>query len=244
MKTVTEVSRLTGLSVRTLHYYDAVGLLKPDAVTGAGYRLYGGKALCRLQQILFFRELGFPLAEIRKILDNPSFDPREALRNHREMLLLERNRLDELIRLADDALKGESTMSFQGFDESPLESERKKYMQEAKDRWGGTEAYRESERRTAGFTESDWNRVNTGAEAIWKKFAACMAENPPESPAAQSLVAEWQNFISANYYSCTDKILSGLGQMYSADPRFVKSIDRCGIGTADYMSRAIAAHFA
>ena len=243
MKTVKEVSRLSGLSVRTLHYYDAIGLLKPSSVTGAGYRLYDGKALCRLQQILFFRELGFPLAEIRKILDNPSFQPREALQNHRKMLLLERNRLDELIRLADDVLKGEKTMSLEGFDESRIEEERKKYAEEAKARWGNTEAYRESERRTKNLTREDRQRADAEAEAIWKKFAACMAEKPPESAEAQSLVTEWQAYITRHFYRCTDEILAGLGQMYGADPRFAETINRCGTGTADYMSRAIAAHF-
>ena len=242
MKTVKEVSRLTGISVRTLHYYDAIGLLKPDASTGAGYRLYDGKALCRLQQILFFRELGFPLAEIRAILDSPSFDPREALRKHRNMLLLERNRLDSLIRLADETLKGEKEMSFKEFDRSKLREEREKYAGEAKERWGSTDAYRESERRTAGFSEDDWNRAEGEAEAIWRRFTACMAKNPPESPEAQALVREWQDFITRTYYKCTDEILAGLGQMYTADPRFTERLDRCGAGLADYISRAIAAH--
>ena len=239
MKTVKEVAKLTGISVRTLHYYDEIGLLKPTETTGAGYRLYDGNALGRLQQILFFRELGFPLKEIRSILANPSFDAIEALQHHRQMLVLERDRLNGLIRLADQTLKGENTMSFEEFDRSKIDEERQKYAEEAKERWGKTDAYHESEQRTSSYTKDDWNRINGEAEKLYRLFAENL-EKQPRDPAVQSLVGRWQEFISRNFYHCTNEILAGLGQMYAGDPRFAKNINRFGDGLADFISQAIA----
>ena len=239
MKTVKEVAVLTGISVRALHYYDKIGLLKPSQTTSAGYRLYDGKALGRLQQILFFRELDFPLKEIRSILASPSFNAREALQSHRSMLILERDRLDGLIRLADQTLKGENAMSFEEFDHSRIDEERRKYAEEAKERWGKTDAYRESERRTAAYTKTDWSRVNLEAEKLYHAFAENLTKQP-DDPSVQSLVRQWQEYITRNFYCCTDEILAGLGQMYAGDPRFTKSIDRNGEGLANFMSRAIA----
>lgn len=239
VKTVKQVAAITGISVRTLHYYDKIGLLKPTQTTSAGYRLYDGKALGRLQQILFFRELDFPLKEIRSILESPSFNAREALQSHRRMLILERDRLDGLIRLADQTLKGENVMSFEEFDHSRIDDERQKYAEEAKERWGGTDAYRESERRTAVYKQDDWNRVNGEAEQLYRAFAENLSKQP-DDPAVQALVRQWQEYITRNFYCCTDEILAGLGQMYAADPRFTKSIDQNGEGLANFMSRAIA----
>lgn len=239
MKTVKEVAKLTGISVRTLHYYDEIGLLKPTETTGAGYRLYDGNALGRLQQILFFRELGFPLKEIRSILANPSFDASEALQHHRRMLVLERDRLNGLIRLADQTLKGENTMSFEEFDKSKINEEREKYAKEAKERWGKSDAYRESEQRTASYMKEDWDRINGEAEKLYHSFAQNL-EKQPGDPAVQSLVGQWQEFISRNFYHCNKEILAGLGQMYAGDPRFAKNINQYGDGLADFMSQAIA----
>ena len=241
MKTVKEVSKMTGVSVRTLHYYDGIGLLKPTETTDAGYRLYNGEALARLQQILFFRELGFPLKEIREILANPSFDAREALKNHRRMLVMERDRLNGLIRLADRTLKGETAMSFEEFDRGEIEETRKKFAKEAKERWGGTDAYRESERRTSSYTRDDWERIHGEAEKLYRAFAENM-KKPPDDPDVEALVKEWQALITRNFYLCTDEILAGLGKMYSGDPRFAGNIDKHGQGLADFMSRAIAAY--
>ena len=241
MKTVKEVSDLTGISVRTLHYYDGIGLLKPTETTGAGYRLYDGKALGRLQQILFFRELGFPLKEIRTILSNPSFDAHRALQNHRRMLVMERDRLDGLIRLADRTLKGENDMSFEEFDRSEIEEAQKKYAKEAGERWGGTDAYRESGHRTGAYSHEDWKRIDAEAEILYHKFTESRKKQPGD-PEVQALVKEWQAFITRNFYKCTDEILAGLGEMYSNDPRFAKNIDKHAAGLADFMSRAIAVY--
>ena len=150
MKTVQEVSRLTGVSVRTLHHYDAIGLLKPAKVTGAGYRLYDDAALSRLHSILLFRELQFPLKEIKGILDSPQFDSDKALERQIELLELQRKRLGELIDHAR-ALneKGEHSMSFKAFDKSELEQ----YKAEAKANWGKTDAWKEYEKREAAGSD-------------------------------------------------------------------------------------------
>ena len=239
--TVKEVSRLCGVSVRTLHYYDGIGLLRPKRRSGAGYRIYGEEELLRLQQILFFRELGFPLREIRDIMENPSFDARDALEKQRELLEMKRRRISGLIRLVDQALKGEQAMSFQEFDESKIEEAKKKYASEVKERWGSTEAYAQSEAKTARYTKEDWRRVQGEAEEIFRKFAAHM-EQAPDDPAVQALVREWQEHITRNYYACTDEILAGLGEMYACDERFQKNLDSYAQGLAGFMSRAIRAY--
>lgn len=238
MKTVKEVSRLTGISARTLHYYDEIGLLKPTETTSAGYRLYGGEALGRLQQILFFRELGFPLKEIRTILENPSFDPREALQNHRRLLIMERDRLNGLIRLADKTLKGETDMSFQEFDRSDIQEVQKQYAKEAEERWGSTDAYKESKKKTSAYGPQDWERIRQESEQIYQEFAA-NTKKQADDPDVQKLVKSWQDYITRNFYNCTTEILAGLGQMYSGDPRFAKNINQYSDGLADFMSKAI-----
>lgn len=233
MKTVKETAALTGVSVRTLHHYDSIGLLKPARVTEAGYRLYDDTCLQRLQAILLFRQLQFPLGEIRKILDAPGFDPREALEQQIHMLELQREHLDRLIDHARKIQKtGVMTMSFEAFDNSKLEQ----YAAEAKERWGNTDAYREYEKKAE---KGGMDAI--GAEMM--KIFARMGEirtGDPASPEAQSLVVELQQFISDHYYTCTREILRDLGEMYSTDERFARNIDNAGgEGTAAFATNAI-----
>jgi DNA-binding transcriptional MerR regulator len=237
-KTVHEVAKLTGISVRTLHYYDEIGLLLPSETTEAGYRLYDDTALERLQQILFFRELEFPLKNIAQIMGSPSFDQRKAMENHRNLLLLKRQRLDGLLHLVDDILKGEQEMSFKEFDRTEIENTQKKYAKEAEERWGGTDAYAESATKTKAYTKEDWARIQSEAQKIHEAFAASM-EKAPRDPAVQKLVKDWQDHITQNYYTCTNEILAGLGEMYVADERFTKNINQYGKGLALFMSIAI-----
>lgn len=236
--TVKQVAGRTGVSVRTLHYYDEIGLLPPTRTTEAGYRLYGEEALERLQQILFLKELDFPLEEIRAILDDPSFDKTQAMRRHRELLLLKRARLDRLIRLVENNLKGESEMDFQSFDQSEIEAARRQYAKETEERWGQSEAYRQSQERTGRYSKEDWAKIESERDRIFQAFAAQRCE-APESPAVQRLVGEWKAHISNHFYDCTDEILAGLGEMYTADPRFTQNIDRFGEGTAQLIRDAI-----
>ena len=230
MKTVMEVSRLTGVSVRALRYYDAIGLLKPSKVTEAGYRLYDNNALKRLQAILLFRELQFPLKEIRNILDSPVFDPDEALRQQIHLLELQKQRLEDLIHLAHEIqTKGFDTMDFHAFDKTKQEQ----YAEEVRTRWGQTEAYQEYKQRgSAG-----------NGDALMELFADLgkLRQLPPESPEVQAGVKAIQDHITANYYTCTKEIFAGLGQMYVQDARFRKNIDAAGgEGTAEFAAKAIA----
>ena len=240
MKTVKEFAALTGVSIRTLHYYDEIRLLRPASVTDSGYRLYGQQELERLQQILFLRELRFSLKEIAQILDDPTFDKRQALHQHRQLLLLQRQRLDELIRLADNTLKGGSQMNFDLLKHDPAREMQEEYANEVRQRWGNIEAYAESQRKTAGYQKSDWQNLLSGMESIFDRFADLAREGAdPASTEAQELVENWRDYISENMYTCTPEILHGLGQMYVCDERFTKNLDSHGEGCAQFMSRAI-----
>ena len=175
---IQEAARLTGVTERTLRYYDRIGLLHPSGMTESGYRLYDEDALRRLQQILFFRELGFPLAQIREIMDSPGYDMNEALRRHRLLLIAERDRLNGLIDLAERTLKGENDMSFDAFDRSGIDRQRDAYAEEARRRWGGTDAYAESEKKTAGYGKEQWAAIQQEADEIFAAFAHCAAMRP------------------------------------------------------------------
>ncbi|WP_343252706.1 MerR family transcriptional regulator [Ligaoa zhengdingensis] len=240
-RTVKQVADLCGVSVRALHHYDQIGLLHPAETTPAGYRLYGDEELARLQQILFFRELEFPLKEIQRILDNPSFDEHEALTRHRALLILKRERLNGLIRLVDQTLKGESEMSFAEFDTTEIEAACERYADEARQRWSGTDAYRESAERTKHYQKEDWARINAEADQFYRALASQMGRAPSD-PSVQKLVSDWQALITRYYYPCTDEILAGLGEMYIADRRFTDNIDRYAPGLARFLSDAIAIH--
>ena len=157
---VSEVAKLTGVTVRTLHYYDEIGLLKPSKVTAAGYRLYSNADLEILQQILFFRELDFPLSDIREIMLNPTYSRETALQNHRELLLQKRKHIDGLISLVDKTLKGDNDMSFKQFDTTEIKNARKEYAAEAKQRWGESDAYAEYEEKVSAYDDPQWKLLN------------------------------------------------------------------------------------
>lgn len=233
MMTVHEVSEKTGVSVRALHHYDAIGLLKPAAKTGAGYRLYGEEELARLQTILFFRELEFPLGEIKRILGNGRLDENALLADHLELLRLKKKHLEGLIALAEERLKkGGRKMDFEPFDKTEMEE----YAEEAKRRWGRTRAFGEFEEKHAQGAEE----ASAGLMDIFRDLGK-MKTLPPQSREAQAAVQRLKDYITKHYYTCTDGILAGLGAMYASDPRFKANIDGAGgEGTAEFASRAIA----
>lgn len=235
---ISSVAKLTGVTVRTLHYYDEIGLLKPSEVTEAGYRIYSDTDLEVLQQILFFRELDFSLEDIRKIMQNPAYEKESALRRQKVLLLQKRSRLDSLISLVDKTLKGEWDMSFRQFDTTMIEETKKKYAAEAKQRWGGTAAYAEYEEK-AGRRGAAQQKLLDGEGAMILSEFGQKRSLAPDSPEAQALVKKWQDYITANYYTCTKEVLSCLGQMYVSDERFTHSIDGYGAGTAAFMAAAI-----
>lgn len=240
---VNEIATLTGVTVRTLHYYDEIGLLPPSSFSGAGYRLYTNSDLARLQEILFFRELDFSLHEIKQILTAPGYDRVEALRRQHQLLVAQKNRLERLIQLTEQSMKGDTTMSFTEFDMSEINAHKKQYAEEVQQRWGASEAYAESQKKTGKYTADQWQSIQGEMATLFDGFAALRGTDPA-APAAASLVAQWQGCISKHFYSCTNEILAGLGQMYAGDDRFAKNIDKHGQGTAQFMSDAIAAYCA
>ena len=230
MLTVKEVSKLSGVSVRTLHHYHDIGLLMPAGVSDTGYRLYDAASLDRLRQILLFKELMFPLKEIKSILDDPGYDSERSLKDQIILLKMLRSRLDGLIDLCENMLKGDTDiMDFNSFDMSEFD----KYAAEAKERWGNTEAYAEYEKRKPSKDAAD-GLIQKIAEA------AALRPLPPEDSAVSAKVREIQKYITDNFYTCTDEIFKGLAEMYTADPRMKKNIDKAaGEGAAEYVSVAI-----
>lgn len=241
MKTVKEVSKITGVSVRTLHYYDEIGLLKPTDITEAGYRLYDDTALERLQSILLFRELQFPLKEIKAILDSPEFERSEALSQQIELLELQHKHIGELISFAREIQnKGVRTMNFDVFDNSEIE----KYKQEAKAKWGNTQAYREFEQKSAAKNDGDFAEAANGLMSIFSEIGR-LKHLTPSDKQVQAQVAALQKLITDSFYECTDEILGGLGEMYVGDERFKNNIDKAGgEGTAEFVKAAIAVYCA
>lgn len=235
---INEVAKLTGITTRTLHYYDEIGLLKPSQITDAGYRLYDENNLSELQQILFFRELNFPLNEIKEIMTNSEYDKTEALKKHKELLLKKRERIDRLVTLVENTIKGDGEMSFKEFDMTEIESAKKKYAKEVKERFGNTEAYAESEEKAKKYGKEQWKEIDAESKKLLKAFADNM-DKTPDSEEVQKLVKEWQDFITKSFYRCTNEILQGLGIMYVEDERFKKNIDSNGEGTAEFISKAI-----
>ncbi len=236
--TIKEVSKLSGVTVRALQYYDKIGLLVPAKVKENGYRVYDGRSLEMLQQILFFKELGFELSKISKIMKDESFDRTEALKKHKKILELKARRLGDMILLTEKMIKGENDMSFKEFDKSEIENHMKKYEEEARKRWGETDAYKQSTKKTSKYNDKDWKRINVQAEDIFSEFIKLM-ENGSAKNERDAVVIRWRDFITDSYYDCTDEIMLGLAEMYVRDPRFKKNLDKKKDGLAKYMSEAI-----
>ena len=234
--TVHEVSRLTGVSIRTLQYYDRIGLLPPTAVTEAGYRLYDDTALETLQQILLFRELQFPLKDIREIIYAPDFDRSRALAQQIELLTLKKEHIENLIDLAK-GIKGLGVkyLNFEAFDTRKIDE----YARQAKASWGTTPAYKEYEEKSRGRTREEDNAIALKMFDIFDEFGA-IRDTDPASPEAQALVRKLQAFITEHFYTCTDEILRSLGRMYAGGGDFTVNIDsRGGEGTAEFAHQAI-----
>ena len=232
---IKEFAEFTGVSVRTLHYYDEIGLLTPafvDKITG--YRFYDENSLIRMQEILFYRELDFSLKSIKEILSSTNYDKEKALKEQKHLLTLKKERLERLISAIDGAVKGENIMK--AFDNSEFE----KYKAEAEEKWGETSAYKEHKEKTKNYSEQKYNELAEGMDAIMEKFALCLKNaKTPCSAEAQNLVKTLQNYITTNYYTCTNEILAGLGQMYVLDERFKNNIDKHAEGTAEFICKAI-----
>ena len=234
---IGETSKLFGISVRTLHYYDGIGLLPPSELSDSGYRFYTDMELEKLQQILFYRELGFPLSEIKTAMSRPDYDRTKALINRRELLLLKRSHIDEMLRLVEETIGGK-VMEKPKITSADIEAAKAKYAAEAKEKWGMTEAYRESEKKHAAYDAEKEAEIAEKAGEIFAAFAANRDKDPTDK-SVQELVAVWQAHITAYHYKCTKEILASLGEMYVSDERFTKNIDRYADGTAKFMYEAI-----
>ena len=232
---IKEFAEFAGVSVRTLHYYDEIGLLSPAYVDRTtGYRYYDENSLLRMQEILFYREMDFSLKSIGELLSSPDYDKNKALREQKKLLTLKKERLERLICAIDGAMKGENIVK--AFDNSEFEA----YKEEAREKWGNTEAYKQHREKTKGYSGQKWNDLAGDMDQIMAEFAMCMKNGgASDSAEAQRLVRVLQKHITDNYYNCTTQILAGLGQMYVADERFRNNIDKHGDGTAAFISEAI-----
>lgn len=236
MMTVHEVSKLAGVSIRTLQYYDKIGLLHPTGYTDAGYRLYDDTDLERLQHILLFRELEFPLKDIKAIINSPDFDRGKALEQQIGLLKLKKEHIENLMNFAlGIKMLGVRHMDFKVFDRSKLDE----YSRQAKELYGNTLEYKKLQEKTKNRTKEEDNLLADRFMLLFRE-AGEIRNTDPASPEAQSIVRRIQDFITENLYTCSDKILSGLGKMYSGGGDFTKNIDEYGgEGTAEFVDKAI-----
>ena len=236
MMTVSEVAALTGVSQRTLHYYDEIGLLPPSSTTEAGYRSYDETALERLQHILLFKELGFPLKDIRRLLDDPGFDRVKALEQHLKLLEMKKQHRENIIDMTRGlCLMGTKHLNLSAFDTRRIDE----YAAEARASYGKTAAYDEYEQRFLGRSAADQNAAAQGMMALIARFGAHLSESP-ECPEVQTLVGQLQEYVTEHFYTCTNEILASYADMYDGDGRFTRNIDQAGgEGTAALAAAAI-----
>jgi len=245
--TINRIAQTAGVTLRTLRYYDRIGLLVPSGRTEAGYRLYSDEDMERLQQILFFRELDFTLDKIGRLLKDPAFDRKDALKMQIRFLEKRAERYLNLTELAKETLRnleGDKKMDknemFKAFDFDKMMEEQKQYEDEVKERWGGSEAYRISKERTSKYTKEDWARINAESEENLKEMAACYASGVPyDDPHMMAVCNTARAHMSKYFYPCSLEMYSGLGNMYITDERFTKYYDKFAPGLAAYYNEAI-----
>lgn len=243
--TVGELAKLTGVTVRTLHHYDEIGLVTPSQRTAAGYRLYGERDVLRLQQVLVHKELGLPLEKIAAVLDAPGFARAEALRAQRAVLVERRGKLDAMLAALDAALRleeGKAEMNdddvkrmFDGFDPA-------QYEDEVKERWGASEAYKESARRAKTYGKAEWEQIRTQSEAIYARLAELMREGAaPDDARCKGAALAHRAHIERWFYPCSPQMQLGLAELFVTDPRFTANLDKVAPGFAQYLHDAIVA---
>lgn len=244
--TVKALADLSGVTPRTLRFYDSEGLLKPSRRTESGIRLYEEEQVQILQQILFFREMDFPLSEIEKLICAPDFDRIKALESHRKMLKQQAERFEKLVKTVDrtiEDLKGGNHMTkehFEAFDMKAMMNEHKKYEAEAEQRWGETDAYKQSSKRTKSYTEDDWRQIHRESAEIDARLIELMDSNAlAEDERVQKCIHDKRMHLNKYFYDCPVAMIGGLGQMYIDDPRFTKNIDKAREGLAAYMRDAM-----
>lgn len=244
--TVSDVARLAGITVRTLHHYDEIGLLRPRRRSEAGYRLYDETDLARLQQVLFYRELGFGLDEIRGVMRDPGFDRLAALRIQRKELAARARRLERMIAAVDAAIDTEETgimLSKEEMFEVFGDFDPTEYQDEVKERWGDTDAYRESVRRVARYGKEDWLEIKAEGDRVNAALVEAMAAGrAPTDPEVLALAEQHRMQIDRWFYPCPHEMHATLGEMYVADPRFTETYDELAEGLARFVRDAIVAN--
>lgn len=237
---VQALAKLAGTSVRTLHYYDEIGLLSPSRVQSNGYRSYEEPELLKLQQILFFRELDFSLADIKRILHSPYFDMAGALQDHRKLIELKKTRLTKLLRTIDETIKKlnhESTMKDEELYDAFADEEMKEYAAEAKEKWGNTDAYKQSQAKVSKMTKAEMQKLKDDGEKHMQALAAAM-DLPIESPEVQALIKKSHDSVNF-FYDCSYEMFRNLGKMYEDDPRYTQYYEKYRPGLAAFVHEAI-----
>ena len=243
MYKINEVSKLTGVSIRMLHHYDKIGLLSPSKRTDSNYRIYNDEDITRLYQILLFKELEFPLQEIKQILDDNEFNREEALKVQRNLIFEKKKRLERILESIDDTIEnlGGETMSknnFKAFNYEEVKKHQEKYKEETEKRYGNSDSYKESQEKTSKYSKNDWENIMEEASVIYEELSKLMDKDPSDEK-VQELIEKWRNHITTNFYNCTVEIFRGLAFMYVGDERFTKNIDKYGEGLAQFMSDAM-----
>jgi MerR family transcriptional regulator, thiopeptide resistance regulator len=245
---VGDVAALAGVTVRTLHHYDRIGLLSPSGRTAAGYRRYSPADLDRLHQVLLYRELGFPLEEVATLLDDPSADPAEHLRRQHRLLLDRLGRTSAMV----EAVEKEMEARAMGISLTPEERfevfgehDPAQYEAEVEERWGETDAYKESQRKTRSYTKDDWVRIKAEQEEIGTRFVQAMQSGAAaDSEQAMDVAEDARQQISRYFYECSPEMHAGLGRMYVEDERFTATYEAMAPGLAQYVSTAVQANAA
>ena len=243
---VGQVAAAAGVSVRTLHHWDAVGLLVPSGRTAAGYRTYDAGDLERLRQVLTYRELGFSLEDVRRLLDDPAVDALDHLRRQQELLADRIARLQSVAALVSRAVEAKSM----GIELDPHEirevfgdEDPTQHAEEARERWGDTDAYAQSHARTSSYGKADWLEVQAEGEDVERRFAEALAAGlPADDPAVTAIAEDHRQHISRRFYDCSREMHSSLADMYVADERFAAHYERRAPGLAQYVHDAVKAN--
>jgi DNA-binding transcriptional MerR regulator len=245
--TVGQLAELAGVTVRTLHHYDEIGLLSPSGRTAAGYRAYDAADAERLRQVLTYRRLGFGLREVAELVSDPAADAIAHLRRQRELLVAQKEQAAALIAAIDKELEAramginltpQEQLEVFGTDKAGGE-----WAEEARERWGDTDAYQASQRRTAGYTKADWTRITAEADAVRDGLAGALRAGLPAAGAqATDLAERHRQHISQYFYECGYPMHRGLADMYLADPRFTQHYESVEPGLAQYVHDAIHAN--
>jgi DNA-binding transcriptional MerR regulator len=245
---VGQVAAAAGVSVRTLHHWDAVGLLVPSGRTAAGYRTYAPADLERLRQVLTYRELGFSLEDVRRLLDDPAVDALDHLRRQQSLLADRIARLQTVAALVARAVEARSM----GIELDPHElrevfgdEDPTRYAEEVRERWGDTDAYAQSHARTSSYSKQDWLEVQAEGEDVERRFAEALAAGlPADDPSVTAIAEDHRQHISRRFYDCSREVHGSLADMYVADERFSAHYERRAAGLAQYVHDAVKANAA